>query len=77
MDQLRGHSITYRIAVGPQQGRKVLDGERPELLHSCPSLVIREGQELADSTRLPFPSATRFQVIGNGKYPPKRTFICF
>jgi len=23
MDQLREHSITYRIAVGPQQGRKV------------------------------------------------------
>ena len=23
MDQLRGHSITYRIAMGPQQGRKV------------------------------------------------------
>ena len=23
MDQLRGHSITYRIAVSPQQGRKV------------------------------------------------------
>lgn len=23
MDQLRGHSITYRIVVGPQQGRKV------------------------------------------------------
>ncbi len=23
MNQLRGHSITYRIAVGPQQGRKV------------------------------------------------------
>ncbi len=23
MDQLRGHSITYRIAVDPQQGRKV------------------------------------------------------
>jgi hypothetical protein len=23
MDQLRGHSITYRIAVKPQQGRKV------------------------------------------------------
>ncbi len=23
MSQLRGHSITYRIAVGPQQGRKV------------------------------------------------------
>ena len=23
MDKLRGHSITYRIAVGPQQGRKV------------------------------------------------------
>jgi len=23
LDQLRGHSITYRIAVGPQQGRKV------------------------------------------------------
>jgi len=23
MDQLRGHSITYRIAVGPQQGRKI------------------------------------------------------
>jgi len=23
MDQLRGHSIIYRIAVGPQQGRKV------------------------------------------------------
>ena len=23
MDQLRGHSITYRVAVGPQQGRKV------------------------------------------------------
>ena len=23
MDQLRGHSITYRIAVGPQAGRKV------------------------------------------------------
>jgi hypothetical protein len=23
MDQLRGHSITYRIALGPQQGRKV------------------------------------------------------
>ena len=23
MDQLRGHSITYRIAVGPQVGRKV------------------------------------------------------
>ena len=23
MDQLRGHSITYHIAVGPQQGRKV------------------------------------------------------
>jgi hypothetical protein len=24
MNQLQGHSITYRIAVGPQQGRKVL-----------------------------------------------------
>jgi hypothetical protein len=24
MDQLLGHSITYRIAVGPQQGSKVL-----------------------------------------------------
>jgi hypothetical protein len=23
MDQLLGHSITYRIAMGPQQGRKV------------------------------------------------------
>jgi len=23
MDQLPGHFITYRIAVGPQQGRKV------------------------------------------------------
>ena len=23
LDQLRGHSITYRIAVGPQTGRKV------------------------------------------------------
>ena len=23
MDQLLGHSITYRIAVGPSQGRKV------------------------------------------------------
>lgn len=23
MDQLLGHSVTYRIAVGPQQGRKV------------------------------------------------------
>jgi hypothetical protein len=23
MEQLRGHSITYRIAMGPQQGRKV------------------------------------------------------
>jgi hypothetical protein len=23
LDQLLGHSITYRIAVGPQQGRKV------------------------------------------------------
>jgi hypothetical protein len=23
MDQLLGYSITYRIAVGPQQGRKV------------------------------------------------------
>jgi hypothetical protein len=23
MDQLRGDSITYRIAVGPQRGRKV------------------------------------------------------
>ena len=23
MDQLRGHSITYRIAVGPQKSRKV------------------------------------------------------
>ncbi len=23
MNQLQGHSITYRIAVGPQQGRKV------------------------------------------------------
>jgi len=23
MDQLLGHSITYRIAIGPQQGRKV------------------------------------------------------
>jgi len=23
MDQLRGNSITYRIALGPQQGRKV------------------------------------------------------
>jgi hypothetical protein len=23
MDQLLGHSITYRIAVGPRQGRKV------------------------------------------------------
>lgn len=23
MDQLRGHSITYRIAIGPQQGQKV------------------------------------------------------
>jgi hypothetical protein len=23
MQQLRGHSITYRIAIGPHQGRKV------------------------------------------------------
>jgi hypothetical protein len=29
---------------------------------------------VADSTRLLFPSATRIQVIGNGKYPPNRTF---
>ena len=27
MNQLLGHSITYRIAVGPQQGRKVLTGK--------------------------------------------------
>ena len=25
MDQLRGHSITYRIAVGPKAGRKVFN----------------------------------------------------
>jgi len=25
MDQLLGHSITYRIAVGPQAGRKVFE----------------------------------------------------
>ena len=49
----------------------------PSLLHSCRSLVVREGQELAGSTRLLFPSATRVQVIGNGKYPPNRTFSRF
>jgi len=32
MDKLRGHSITYRIAVGPQQGRKVFTlPKRPDL----------------------------------------------
>ena len=35
---------------------------------------IREWPFVADSTRLLFPSATRVQVIGNGKYSPKRTF---
>jgi hypothetical protein len=32
MDQLRGHSITYRIVVGPQQGRKVYT------LHTLPGV---------------------------------------
>jgi hypothetical protein len=47
MDQLRGHSITYRIALGPQQGRKVFtlqtlpderDIECPLLAESGPSI---------------------------------------
>jgi hypothetical protein len=29
MVQLQGHSITYRIAVGPQQGRKVFTLQTP------------------------------------------------
>jgi hypothetical protein len=45
MNQLQGHSITYRIAVGPHQGRKVftlqtLPGtEEPFIAHgvrACP-----------------------------------------
>jgi hypothetical protein len=39
------------------------------MLRSCRSLVVFVGQELAVSTRLLFQSATRVQVIGNGKYP--------
>ena len=35
MDQLRGHSITYRIAVGPKQGRKPkgADGQNASLFN--------------------------------------------
>lgn len=36
MDQLLGHSITYRIAVGPQRGRKVFTAHR-----RCPPAMSR------------------------------------
>jgi hypothetical protein len=41
MDQLRGHSNTYRIALGPQQGRKVftLQALPDERNIECPLLA--------------------------------------
>ncbi len=39
MNQLLGHSITYRIAVGPQQGRKVLT------LQTLPACDLDEVEE--------------------------------
>ena len=44
MDQLRGHSITYRIAVGPQQGRKVFTLQTlPDECDADESLATRAG----------------------------------
>ena len=45
MDQLRGHSITYRIALGPQQGRKVFT------LQTLPDERDIECPLLAESSR--------------------------
>ena len=44
MDQLLGHSITYRIAVGPQAGRKVFTLQTlPACDEPFDDLVHRDG----------------------------------
>jgi hypothetical protein len=48
MDQLIGHSITYRIAVGPQAGRKVFHPANPAGQRGG----VRATAEASDSTML-------------------------
>jgi hypothetical protein len=43
MHQLQGSSITYRIAVGPQRGKKV---------HTLQTLVAQEEQEVGSTNAL-------------------------
>jgi len=56
MDQLRGHSITYRIAVGPQQGHKVF------------TLQTLPGER--DGYVTPGTTAGKLQRIRTRKHPP-------
>jgi hypothetical protein len=71
------HSVANAAASVPAVGHDVwpmlvvIAGRKRPELHSCPSLVVWERQELAGSTRLLFPSATMVQVIGNGKHLPQ------
>jgi len=47
MDQLRGHSITYRIAVGPQQGRKVFTLQTLPGIEEPSALVLNRRKKAA------------------------------
>jgi hypothetical protein len=63
MDQLLGHSITYRIAVGPQQGRKVFTLQTlPAWLHLYTNLnseFVSEGAPVGEPFFATHPDASQ------------------
>ncbi len=48
LKQLQGHSITCRIAVGPQAGRKVLT---PQTIFVLEGMALRDGQSISHDKR--------------------------
>lgn len=64
MDQLLGHSITYRIAVGPRAGRKVFTLQK---LPACDP-----AEAIADTVRIPrskLDSDSGLQLYSSGPPP--------
>lgn len=52
MQQVHGHSITYRIALGPQQGKKAMSFDRTVIFRcvlmtlACLSISITSASEM-------------------------------
>ena len=53
--QVHGHSITYRIVVGPQQGRKVFNCKHSCLRGGRPVQPARESRRISSACRCGYP----------------------